>query len=31
MLKRGKPKGVELSVIGLPFSKKSKITALNHQ
>ena len=24
MLKRGKPKGVELIVNGLPFSKKSK-------
>ena len=24
MLKRGKPKGVELTVNGLPFSKKSK-------
>ena len=31
MLKRGKPKGAELTVIGLPSSKKSKKIILNHQ
>ena len=30
MLKRGKPKGAELTVIGLPSSKKSKKIILNH-
>ena len=31
MLKRGKPKGGELTVNGFPFSKRAKETILNHQ
>ena len=31
MLKRGKPKGAELTAIGLPSSKRAKGIILNHQ
>ena len=31
MLKRGKPKGAELTVIGLPSQKRAKEIMLNHQ